>query len=61
MRHRNQAKRAYKSPQSLTTDVELELAFVATAILVEVDELDNVNAREGKEQMDETSAFYFEL
>ena len=49
-------KRAYRPPQSKLTDVEFELAFVATARLVlEIDELENVNAR------DDADASYFEF
>ena len=61
MRHRNQTKRAYRSPQSRLTDVEFELAFVATAQLVlEIDELENVNLTGGDTQA-EGSDFYFEF
>ena len=58
MRHRNQTKRAYKSPLSRPTEVEFELAFVATAqFVLEVDELENVNARDDANPDD----FYFEF
>lgn len=62
MENRDKTKRVYLAPQSKPTEVDFELAFVATArLLMYVDELENVNAMEGKEQMDETSDFYFEF
>lgn len=61
MRHRNQTKRAYKSPQSWPAEVEFELAFVATArLILEVDELENVNLT-GEDTQAEGSDFYFEF
>ena len=46
MKDRNQMKRTYSSPLSFPTEVAFELALlVATArLLMEVDEIENVNA-----------------
>lgn len=57
MRHRNQSRRVYISPLSLSTDVEFEQALlVETArFLLQVDELENVNIEAAEDIM------YFEF
>ena len=47
MKHRNQMKRTYSSPQVKPTEVAFEQALLVTTgrLLLELDEADNVNAR----------------
>ena len=61
MKNRDKTKRVYLAPQSKPTEVDFELAFVATArLLYFVDELENVNETEGDTQA-VGSDFYFEF
>ena len=51
MKHRNQMKRTYSSPQVKPTEVEFEQALLVTTtrLLMYVDESENVNIEAGDE------------
>ena len=53
-------KKAYRTPQLRLSELEAENALLAGSIrvVVSVDELDNVNARDG---VDEATEMYFEF
>ena len=46
MKHRNQMKRTYSSPQVKPTEVQFEQALLVTTgrLLLELDETENINA-----------------
>lgn len=60
MKHRNQMKRTYRSPQSLPTEVAFEQALLVTTtrLTMYVDETENVNIEAGDGP---TSEMYFEF
>ena len=60
MKHRNQMKRTYSSPQVKPTEVEFEQALLVTTtrLLMYVDETENVNIEAGDEP---TGDMYFEF
>ena len=59
MMHRNRTKKTYRTPLSWSAKLEVENALLAASarLLMQVDELDNVNAREEVDAND----FYFEF
>ena len=60
MKSRNKTKHLYRAPQSCPTEVMFEEALLveSTRFLLQIDELENINAREGVE---ESGDMYFEF
>lgn len=60
MKRRNKTKRLYRVPVAYPMEVALEAGLLADSVrfLLQVDELDNINAHEGVE---ESGDMYFEF
>ena len=60
MKRRNKTKSFYRAPQSVPTEVLFEESLLGASarVLLQIDELENINARSGVE---ESGDMYFEF